>query len=71
MDEQVIKQIEQLIDNAMNTEVSKITCIELNVIREGLDGYFYEGCLCSLSERYTFIKNYIEWFNKKKLNKNV
>jgi hypothetical protein len=71
VDKQVIDKIQNLIDDAMNTEVSKVTCIELNHIRASLDGYFYGGCLCSLSERYTFIKNYIEWFNKKKLNKDV
>ena len=71
MTNETIIRINKLIDDAMNTEVSKITCIELNSLRMIEDGYLYEGCLCSLSERYTFIKNYIDWFNKKIENKDV
>lgn len=60
------ERIELLIDQAMNTDISKQSCIELNRIRAKIDGYFYEGCFCSLTERYNFINNYISWFNKNK-----
>lgn len=71
MTNETILKIKELIDTTMNTDVSKVACQELNRIRMKEDGYFYGGCLCSLSERYNFIKDYIEWFNKKIENKDV
>lgn len=61
-------EIQNLIDKAMLSDIPKSVCIALSIIREQIDGYKYGGCLCSLQERYDYIKNYINWFEKNKNN---
>jgi hypothetical protein len=60
------KEIQELINEAMQSDLPKSLCIALSIVRSEIDGYLYGGCLCSLNERYQFIKNYIEWFEKNK-----
>lgn len=59
-------EIQNLIDEAMLSDIPKHICIVLSSIRFNIDCYQYNGCYCSLNERYTFINNYIKWFEKNK-----
>lgn len=58
------EKIEQLLNEAMLSDIPKHLCVALSIIRSEVDGYMYGGCLCTLNERYQFINNYIKWYEK-------
>lgn len=60
--EELIKYLQE---NRDNKDIpTKQQCKEINIYRKSIDGKFDESCFCSRSYRRSFLKSFLEWYEK-------